>query len=112
MKLEITPLRDRLHVKVMEKRLDAVVATAFKDRVRESISAAGGSVLVDLRHVDFMDSSGLGAMISVFKGMPPGRELELTGLTPNVERVLRLTRMDSVFTIRPEIGTNPEGDLP
>lgn len=112
MKLEITPLRDHLHVKVMEKRLDAVVATAFKDRMRESISAAGGSVLVDLRHVDFMDSSGLGAMISVFKGMPPGRVLELTGLTPNVERVLRLTRMDSVFTIRPEIGTDPEGSLP
>ena len=33
--------------------------------------------------------------------MPPGRKLELTGLTPNVERVFQLTRMDTVLTIRP-----------
>lgn len=112
MKLEITSHADHLRVEVLEKRLDAVVATAFKDRMRESIAGTTGPVLVDLRHVDFMDSSGLGAMISVFKGMPPGRALELTALTPNVERVFRLTRMDSVFTIRPKCGPAIEGGLP
>ena len=36
-----------------------------------------------------------------FKAMPEGRKLELTGLTPNVQRVFQLTRMDTVLTIRP-----------
>lgn len=52
-----------------------------------------------MRHVDFMDSSGLGAMIAVRKALPESLPLVLDGLTPNVERVFRLTRMDSVFQI-------------
>lgn len=56
---------------------------------------------LDLSAVDFMDSSGLGAIISIYKSMPKGRSLELTGLSSNVERVFRLTRMDTVLTICP-----------
>ena len=40
-------------------------------------------------------------MIAVRKALPESLPLVLEGLTPNVERVFRLTRMDSVFDIRP-----------
>lgn len=53
-----------------------------------------------MARVEFMDSSGLGAMIAVRKGLPESLPLVLLALTPNVERVFRLTRMDSVFDIR------------
>ena len=46
-----------------------------------------------------MDSSGLGAVIAIYKAMPPGSSLDLVGVTPNVERVFRLTRMDTILTI-------------
>lgn len=101
MKLKVTPSPQSHLVEVEENRLDAAIATAFKDRMREVISQAGRLVVLDLGHVGFMDSSGLGAVISVLKAMPPGQKLELSGLTPNVERVFRLTRMDLVFDIRP-----------
>lgn len=100
MKLRVVPSKDYHLVEVDEPRLDAEIATAFKDRMREIIPQAKGLVLLDLRNVNFMDSSGLGAVIAVLKAMPAGRKLELTGLTPNVERVFKLTRMDLVFTIR------------
>lgn len=110
MKLTISPDADRQIVTVEEARLDAAIATAFKDRMREILPEAGGKVILDLSQVNFMDSSGLGAVIAVLKAMPDGHELQLAGLTPNVERVFRLTHMNSVFKIidmPPRDGTVP-----
>ncbi len=56
-------------------------------------------VVLDLSSVGFLDSSGLGAVVAVMKALGPVRRLELSGLTPTVEKVFRLTRMDSVFII-------------
>lgn len=84
-----------------ESRIDAVNATHFKDVMRKIITDHGKHALLDLRHVDFIDSSGLGALIAVHKAMPPGLTLTLSNMTPNVKRVFRLTRMDSVFHVLP-----------
>lgn len=100
MQLTLVPQQDGLTIRVDEKRLDAAIATAFKDRVRAMITDDCDQVMLDLGGVDFMDSSGLGAVIAIFKAMPQGKALTLTGLTPNVERVFSLTRMDTVLNIR------------
>ena len=99
MQLTLLPRENGVIIRVEEKRLDAAVATAFKDRVRNLVAHAGPCVTLDLRPVDFMDSSGLGAVIAIYKAMPPGSSLDLVGVTPNVERVFRLTRMDTILTI-------------
>lgn len=90
-----------LIVTIQDTRIDAAIATRFKDRLREIVLRGRKPVRLDMRRVDFMDSSGLGAMIAVRKALPESLPLVLEGLTPNVERVFRLTRMDSVFDIRP-----------
>lgn len=95
-------------VSVQESRIDAAIATRFKDRMREIVVKMRKPMLIDMTAVDFMDSSGLGAMISVRKAMPDGMRLSLRGLTPNVERVFRLTRMDAVFDIQPETTPPPK----
>jgi anti-sigma B factor antagonist len=56
-------------------------------------------VVLDMSNVGFLDSSGLGAVVAVMKALGPIRRLELSGLSPTVEKVFRLTRMDSVFII-------------
>ncbi|CAM3858139.1 STAS domain-containing protein [Paracoccus yeei] len=99
MQLTLLPRENGVIIRVEEKRLDAAVATAFKDRVRNLVADAGPCVTLDLGPVDFMDSSGLGAVIAIYKAMPPGSSLDLVGVTPNVERVFRLTRMDTILTI-------------
>nr|WP_111301647.1 STAS domain-containing protein [Paracoccus saliphilus] len=90
-----------LNIKVTEPRIDAAIATLFKDKLREIVVKNRKPVHLDMALVDFMDSSGLGAMIAVRKSLPENLALVLCALTPNVERVFRLTRMDSVFDIRP-----------
>jgi anti-sigma B factor antagonist len=99
---------DALVARVREARIDAAVAIRFKDRMREVLADPGAAVRVvlDLSRVDFLDSSGLGAVVAVMKMTGPGRSLELAGLTPTVDKVFRLTRMDRVFTIHPAA---PEG---
>ncbi|WP_199258327.1 STAS domain-containing protein [Paracoccus binzhouensis] len=112
MQLTLLPRQDGVTIRVDERRLDAAIATAFKDRVRSMIADGGPLVVLDLRGVDFIDSSGLGAVIALFKAMPADRRLVLTGLTPNVERVFQLTRMDTVLTIRRDPPAGQESPAP
>lgn len=101
-----------LKVFVGEERIDAAVAIQFKDRMREIALQPSDRVVLDLSRVTFVDSSGLGAIVAVMKALAPGRRLELLGLTPNVAKVFRLTRMDSVFTIHPAAGPEPAPPAP
>lgn len=103
MQLTVTDTGTNLVITVNETRVDAAIATRFKDKLREIVVRHRKPVEMDMRAVDFMDSSGLGAMIALRKALPENLPLVLTGLTPNVERVFRLTRMDTVFEIRPPV---------
>lgn len=97
-----------LVAQVNEDRIDAASAISFKERMRELGRLPGDPVILDLSRVAFLDSSGLGAVVAVLKMLAPGRRLELSGLTPNVMKVFRLTRMDSVFTLHDAL---PQGTL-
>lgn len=88
-----------LVIRVAEDRIDAAGAIQFKERMRDLIAIPSERVILDLSMVHFLDSSGLGAVVAVMKLLAPDRKLELAGLAPTVEKVFRLTRMDSVFTI-------------
>ena len=95
-----------ISVSVLEDRIDAATAIQFKEKMRDATMDGPARVVLDLARVQFLDSSGLGAIVAVKKLLGPDRALELSGLTPTVEKVFRLTRMDSVFTIHSE---TPDG---
>lgn len=86
-------------ITVDASRIDAAVAIQFKDRMREVLGTAKQRYVLDLHNVEFIDSSGLGAIVAAMKLMPKGGKLELAGLTPAVDKVFRMTRMDSIFAI-------------
>jgi anti-sigma B factor antagonist len=90
-----------LSVLVQENRIDAASAIQFKEQMRDLTGTAHPRVVLDLAEVSFLDSSGLGAIVAVKKLLGPDRRLELSSLTPTVEKVFRLTRMDTIFTIHP-----------
>ena len=90
-------------VSVNELRIDASVAIQFKDRMREETENGETRVILDLSRVDFIDSSGLGAIVAAMKQLGTDRRLDLAGLNPNVDKVFRLTRMDTVFTLHRDL---------
>jgi anti-sigma B factor antagonist len=86
-------------VSVQEARIDAAVALAFKEAMRRTTEGGTNDVILDLRQVKFIDSSGLGAIVATMKFLAPERALILAGLTTAVDKVFQLTRMDSVFSV-------------
>ncbi|MEM9395157.1 MAG: STAS domain-containing protein [Pseudomonadota bacterium] len=88
-----------LVARVEESRIDAAGAVAFKDEMMAFKTAPQHRIILDLENVEFLDSSGLGAVVSVMKAYGEETSLELAALSPVVEKVLRLTRMDKVFKI-------------
>lgn len=86
-------------VSVQEDRIDAAVALEFKDAMRIQTEDGPDTVVLDLSMVQFIDSSGLGAIVAAMKHLGSDRKMALAGLTPTVERVFRLTRMDTVFSV-------------
>ncbi len=103
MKLD-TKTEDLLRiVSVQDARIDAAVAVEFKDAMRAETDNGPDLIVLDLSNVEFIDSSGLGAIVAAMKSLGRDRKLALAGLTPTVERVFKLTRMDSVFSVFPTL---------
>lgn len=99
MNVEATLHGTVLLVTVHESRIDAAVAVAFKETLREATAGHPGRIVLDMGAVGFLDSSGLGAVVGAMKQVEPGAKLELASLSRTVAKVFALTRMDSVFTI-------------
>jgi len=86
-------------IKVLDRRIDAAAAIQFKDTLKELATQSNKAVVLDLSSVDFVDSSGLGAIVASMKFLGKERPLHLAGLTPIVAKVFSLTRMERVFRI-------------
>lgn len=103
MEVSVKTEEDICVVRVLDRRIDAAVALEFKETMRRSAVGSPPQIVLDLGHVDFIDSSGLGAIVATMKHLAPERTLILAGMTPTVDKVFKLTRMDSVFPIFPTL---------
>jgi anti-sigma B factor antagonist len=103
MKLAQRKVGSNLVLEVLESRLGADKAVAFKDAVQRHLAAGAASIVLDLSKVEFIDSSGLGAILGVLKRMPKGCELILCGTTDAVTSMFKLTRLDRVFTMKKSV---------
>ncbi|MFK7945492.1 MAG: STAS domain-containing protein [Paracoccaceae bacterium] len=82
---------------VLKARIDSQSAMEFKAEAREFLSTGDQDCALDLSRVSFADSSGIGALVALLKFMGRDRKLELCGMNPAVAKVMRLTRLDTVF---------------
>ena len=99
--IDVTHERGVAIVAPSGKRLDASVAPAFKQAVVAVIEAGDQRLVLDLAGVEFLDSSGLGAMVSILKAMGGRGALAVCNARGAVLSLFRLTRMDKVFLILP-----------
>jgi anti-sigma B factor antagonist len=79
-------------------RLDAATAPGFRDRM----AAITGTdrMVIDMERVDFIDSSGLGALVAAVRGRRQSAgDLKLACLNRDVRRVFELTRAFRLFDI-------------
>lgn len=86
-----------LVAKTFDQRVDARSSGEFKQRLITIIEAGHPLIALDLSEVQFIDSSGLGAIVSVLKRLDGRGDLVIVGAQPAVANLFRLTRMDKVF---------------
>ena len=75
-------------------------ASAFRDTVRDLATAGHKKVLLSLGEVSYIDSSGIGEMVSGFTTITNlGGQLKLVGLNKRVKDLLQITKLYTVFEV-------------
>jgi len=96
--------RDGVVVLTTAGRLNMVAAPQVKARIDDTVAAGNARVVVDLSAVEFMDSSGLGALIGGLKSTRQAAgDLRIAAPTEQVVTVLRLTNLDRVLRPYPSV---------
>ena len=101
MQIESEKRADFLVVTPGEKRLEASNAPVFKNRMLELVAQGNSRIILDLGRVDFVDSSGLSAILSLLKALGEEGEMAICGPNPKVTTLFRLTRLDRILKIFP-----------
>jgi len=80
--------------------IDIYTAPLFKQAVVNLVSEGSKDVVIDLSGVTFMDSSGFGTLLGATRRLrPSGGGLHLAGPNSTIQRMLRLTRLDTIMRI-------------
>ena len=88
----------RVAVAHVKGRLDLMSAPDVRARLTGIVTAGQDRVVVDLAEVPFIDSSGLGALISVLKSArQAGGDLRIASPDEQPLTVLKLTTLDRVL---------------
>ena len=73
-------------------------ASAFRDMIRELAAAGNTKLLLNLSEVSYIDSSGIGEMVSGYTNITnSGGQLKLVGLSKRIKDLLQITKLYTVF---------------
>ncbi len=73
----------------------------LRDAVRDLLSKGSKYILLNLADVNYIDSSGIGELVSAFTTVRnQGGELKLLKLTKKVHDLLQITKLYTVFDIK------------
>ncbi|HKU62511.1 MAG TPA: STAS domain-containing protein [Gemmatimonadales bacterium] len=72
----------------------------LKDLVAAALDKGERRILIDFSQTGYIDSSGLGALVSISKRVrEAGGELRLSGLNEDLRSLFELTKLDTLFAI-------------
>jgi len=84
--------------------VDVYTAATLRERLLAVIEGGATSVVVDLRRVDFLDSTGLGVLVGALKRLRlAGGQLALVCDSEKLLKVFRITALDRVFTLHDSV---------
>jgi anti-sigma B factor antagonist len=75
-------------------------SSTFRDTIKDLVTKGDKKVLLNLSEVSYIDSSGIGELVSGFTTVSnAGGKLKLVGLTKRVQDLLQITKLYTVFEV-------------
>jgi anti-sigma B factor antagonist len=72
----------------------------LRDTIRQLVSSGHKKILLNLGDVSYIDSSGIGELVSGFTSVTnSGGQLKLLNLTRRVKDLLQITKLYTVFDV-------------
>ncbi len=75
-------------------------ASVLRDELRDLVKKDQKKILLNMREVTYIDSSGIGELVSAYTSITnQGGHLKLLGLTHRVKDLLQITKLYTVFDV-------------
>lgn len=98
---EFETQEDGVKIAINAKRFDATNANQFKEEMGSKFNPRPKHVEVDLSQIDFIDSSGIGALLSIQKQLDQSSDpIVLINPKPAVLSIIELLRLHRVFKLQ------------
>ena len=84
----------------LKGRLDIASSASLKDDILRHVARGQNKIILNLAQVDFINSSGLGTLVSILKEvrLAKGR-LVLSNLASYVQEIFEITQLSNIFEI-------------
>lgn len=89
---------DKLVVK-LKGDLDIYSSTNFSDKLLEKYNENNKDIIVDLTDLDYIDSTGLGAFISLYKNIEKEHNFKIINPKKSVKKIFVITELDKIFKL-------------
>ncbi|WP_415853355.1 STAS domain-containing protein [Sinomonas sp. G460-2] len=101
--------RDGLSVLALQGRLNVNTVDEFRGAVTDALRAGNTRLLIDLRGTDWVDSTGLGALVwAATAARREGGDLRLVNVGENVRMLLKLTSVEKALPVVDDHHEKPE----
>lgn len=83
--------------------IDIYNAPELKQHLNELIQKVQGNILIDCRDLNYVDSTGLGVLISVLKKVKEyDGDIKIKNLKPYIHKIFTITGLDKIFSVEVE----------
>lgn len=81
--------------------VDIYTSPELKNQIFALIEERNNDIIIDCESLDYIDSTGLGVLMSIYKKMQENSlNLEIINLKPNIYKLFDITGLNKVFNIR------------
>lgn len=100
--MQATPVEPNTVILAPEGEFDALAVADARPMLEQIVDQSTADVVIDFSRVDFLDSSGVGCLVFLFKRLyAQKRSLTLQGLHDQPQRLIQSLRIDKAIPTRP-----------
>jgi anti-sigma B factor antagonist len=91
---------DGLTILVLGGEVDVYTAPQFREAIEKVLAPGQLHLIIDMSGISYIDSSGFGILLSAVKRIRPnGGSVNLVSCNSAIDRVLRITKLNTVFNV-------------